>query len=219
MKKKLNSLIDISVPLDTALPTWPGSVGMKMERLSCFENGNQVNVSKLTCDVHTGTHIEAPLHFIPDGSSVTQIPLDILIGDVFVAYIPLANVITPSELASLEIPGGTERLLLRTRNSKLWKDGNGIFYPDYVALTRAAAQWIVERGIKLLGVDYLSVEIYSDQTSRTHKTLLSGGVIILEGLNLSEINPGIYELICLPLKLVGAEGAPARAVLRRKSGN
>jgi arylformamidase len=94
-----------------------------------------------------------------------------------------------------------------------------VFYPDYVALTRAAAQWIVDRGIKLLGVDYLSVEIYSDQTSRTHKTLLSGGVIILEGLNLSEINPGIYELMCLPLKLVGAEGAPARAVLRQKSEN
>jgi arylformamidase len=216
MKKNLNSLIDISVSLDTALPTWPGSIGMKVERLYCFENGNDVNVSKLTCDVHTGTHIEAPLHFIPDGYNVTQIPLDLLIGDVFVAYIPLARVITPSELASLDVPRGTERLLLRTMNSKLWKNGSGIFHPDYVALTREAAQWIVDRGIKLLGVDYLSVEIYGDQSSSTHKTLLSGGVIILEGLNLSEINPGIYELICLPLKLVGAEGAPARAVLRDK---
>jgi arylformamidase len=216
MKKKLNSLIDISVPLDPAIPTWPGSIGMKVERLYCFENGNDVNVSKLTCDVHTGTHIEAPLHFIPEGQSVSQIPLDILIGDVIVAYIPLANVITPSELATLDIPPGTERLLLRTMNSKLWQNGNGIFHPDYVALTREAAQWIVDRGVKLLGVDYLSVEIYNDQTSCTHKTLLSGGVIILEGLNLSEVNPGMYELICLPLKLAGAEGAPARAVLRYK---
>lgn len=218
MKEKLNTLIDISVPLDPALPTWPGSVGMKVEKLSCFENGNDVNVSKLTCDVHTGTHIEAPLHFIPGGYSVTQIPLDILIGDAFLTYIPLARVITPAELASLEIPRGTEKLLLRTRNSKLWNEGNGNFHTDYVALTREAAQWIVDRGIKLLGVDYLSVEIYGDQTSSTHKTLLSGGVIILEGLNLSNINPGIYELMCLPLKLVGAEGAPARAVLRAKSG-
>lgn len=216
MRDKLNSIIDISVPLDSSMPTWPGSIGMKVEWLSCFENGNDVNVTKLTCDVHTGTHIEAPLHFIPEGQSVTQIPLDILIGEVYVAYIPLANVITPSELASLYIPRGTERLLLRTMNSKYWKNGSSIFNPDYVAITREAAQWIVDRGVRLLGVDYLSVEIYKDETSCTHKTLLSGGVIILEGLNLSEINPGIYELICLPLKLVGAEGAPARAVLRDK---
>jgi len=216
MRDKLNSIIDISVPLDSSMPTWPGSIGMKVEWLSCFENGNDVNVTKLTCDVHTGTHIEAPLHFIPEGQSVTQIPLDILIGEAYVAYIPLANVITPSELASLDIPRGTERLLLRTMNSKFWKNGSSIFNPDYVAITREAAQWIVDRGVRLLGVDYLSVEIYKDETSCTHKTLLSGGVIILEGLNLSEINPGIYELICLPLNLVGAEGAPARAVLRDK---
>ncbi len=190
---------------------------MKMERVYCFENGNDVNVSKLTCDVHTGTHIETPLHFIPDGDSVTKIPLDILIGDAFVAYLPLVDVITPSDLAVLEIPIRTERLLLRTRNSKLWEYGEGIFQDDYVALTPEAAQWIVNRGVKLLGVDYLSVELFGEQTSHTHITLLSAGVVILEGLNLSRVTPGIYELICLPLKLVDAEGAPARAILR--SGN
>jgi len=203
--------------MEPDLPTWPGSIGMKIERLSCFENGNDVNVSMLTCDVHTGTHIETSLHFFPEGDTVTQIPLDILIGDVFVAHIPATSVITPEDLAVINIPEGTDRLLLRTDNSELWDGSNRIFQPDFAALNSDAAQWIVDRGIKLLGVDYLSVELLRDHTSHNHIVLLSGGVIILEGLDLSNISQGFYELICLPLKLVGAEGAPARAVLRKKN--
>ncbi len=214
----MSSFIDISVPLDSALPLWPDSIGMKLERLCSFENGDNVNVSKLTCDVHTGTHIEAPLHFFPSGEGVDQISLDILIGDAYVAYLPLNDVITSDDLAGLHIPQGIERLLLRTRNSGLWKKGGEIFQPDYAALTSEAAQWIVERGIRLVGIDYLSVEKYGDEASRIHKTLLSGRVLILEGLNLSNVQPGAYELICLPLKLVGAEGSPARAVLRQATG-
>ena len=212
--KKANTLIDISVPLDSALPTWPGSVSMKVEKLSCFENGNNVNVTKLTCDVHTGTHIETSLHFIPGGSSVTQIPLDTLIGDAYVAYLPMLDVITPSDMEEINIPEGVDKLLLRTKNSELWNDGKGVFMDDYSALSPEAAQWVVERNIKLLGVDYLSVDLYKESTFKNHLTLLKGGVVILEGLNLSSVMPGIYELMCLPIKLVGAEGAPARAVLR-----
>ncbi len=215
--KKSNNLIDISVPLDSALPTWPGSEGMKVERLSCFENGNDVNVSRLTCDVHTGTHIETSLHFLPDGESVSQIPLDILVGNAYVAYLPEADIITPDDLEILEIPDETERLLMKTGNSRLWEEWGDMFRQDFAALNSDAAEWIVERGIKLFGVDYLSVELYREPASRNHITLLRGGVVILEGLNLSMVNAGMYELICLPIKLVGAEGAPARAVLRTKS--
>jgi arylformamidase len=214
----LSILIDISVPLETALPVWPGSEGLKVERLSCFENGNDVNVSKLTCDVHTGTHIETSLHFIPGGDSVTQIPLEILIGDAFVAYLPEIDAVTPVDLEGIEIPPETKRLLLRTRNSELWKENGGVFRDDYTAITSEAAQWIVDRGIRLFGVDYLSVEQYLTHSTKNHKTLLKGDVCILEGLNLSKVVPGVYELICLPIKLVGAEGAPARAVLRTKNG-
>jgi arylformamidase len=212
--KKLNTLIDISVPLDSALPTWPGSEGMKVERLSCFENGNDVNVSRLTCDVHTGTHIETSLHFLPDGESVNQISLDILIGDAYVAHLPDADIITPDDLEDLKIPHETERLLLKTGNSRLWEECGDTFRHDFAALNSDAAEWIVERDIKLFGVDYLSVALYRDQDSDNHITLLKGGVVILEGLNLSVVDPGVYELICLPIKLVGVEGAPARAVLR-----
>jgi arylformamidase len=217
MGKKPSEFIDISLSMEPALPIWPGSVGMKIERLSCFENGNNVNVSMLTCDVHTGTHVETSLHFFPGGDSVTQVPLDTLIGDAYVAHIPAVGVITPDDLAEVNIPAGTERLLLRTENSNLWRTVNGIFQPDFVAPNSDAAQWMVDRGIKLLGVDYLSVELLREDASRNHIVLLSGGVIILEGLNLSRVDQGFYELICLPLKLTGAEGAPARAVLKKKN--
>lgn len=216
MGKKPSTFVDISLSMGPALPIWPGSIGMKIERLSCFENGNNVNISMLTCDVHTGTHVETSLHFFPEGDSVTQVPIDTLIGDAFVAHIPSVKAITPDDLAAADIPEGTERLLLRTDNSDLWRNCNGVFRPDFAALTSDAAQWIVDRGIKLLGVDYLSVEMMSADTSHNHIVLLSGGVVILEGLNLLPVEQGFYELICLPLKLTGAEGAPARAVLRKK---
>jgi arylformamidase len=192
---------------------------MKVERLSCFENGNDVNVSRLTCDVHTGTHIETSLHFLPDGESVNQVSLDILIGDAYVAHLPDADIITPDDLEDLEIPHETERLLLKTGNSRLWEECGDTFRDDFAALNSDAAEWIVARDIKLFGVDYLSVELYRDQDSHNHITFLKGGVVILEGLNLSMVDPGVYELICLPIKLVGAEGAPARAVLRTRNGS
>lgn len=187
---------------------------MKVERLSCFENGNDVNVSRLTCDVHTGTHIEASLHFLPDGESVNQIPLDILIGEAYVAHFPDAEIITPDDLDGLNIPPDVERLLLKTGNSRLWEESGHTFRHDFAALNSDAADWIVKRDIKLIGVDYLSVELYGNRDSHNHITFLRGGVVILEGLNLSLVEPGVYELICLPINLVGAEGAPARAVLR-----
>ncbi|MGB9499912.1 MAG: cyclase family protein [Dissulfuribacterales bacterium] len=213
------TIFDISVPLGRGLPVWPGSIGMRLESVCRIENGDKANVSKLTCDVHTGTHIDAPSHFVSDGNTVEQISLDVLMGETIVADLTTVSIITPSDLAGLKLPPGTKRLLLHTKNSKLWEDYGNEFCPHFVALTPKAAQWVVDWGIKLLGIDYLSVEPFIKSTQQTHITLLSAGVVILEGLNLSQIVPGIYELICLPLKLVDAEGPPARAILRGHSNS
>jgi arylformamidase len=209
----LSGIIDISVPLKTDMPTWPDSVGLRLIRTMSLEEGDTANVSRLDCDVHMGTHVDAPWHFLKDGFTVDAMSLDVLIGPAVVGYLPEAGVITPSELASLNLPASTKRLLLRTRNSELWAAGVTEFRKDYVALSAEAARWIVDRGIRLVGIDYLSVQSYEDDPL-THQILMKAGIIIVEGLNLAGVQPGSYELICLPIRLVGADGAPVRAVLR-----
>lgn len=209
----MTRIIDITVPLRPGIPIWPGSSGIQLRRIKRLEKGDSSNVSQLSCDVHTGTHVDAPKHFIENGLTVEQLPLDVMIGPCFVAYLPRVAEITAGRLANLDIPFGTKRLLLRTCNSKLWTAEKRGFKKDYVALTDGAARWVVKRGISLIGVDYLSVQRYGD-SPLTHQVLLEAGIIILEGLNLVDVEPGSYELICLPLKLVGAEGSPARVVLR-----
>lgn len=195
------------------MPTWPDSVGLRLIRTMSLEEGDTANVSRLDCDVHMGTHVDAPWHFLKDGFTVDAMSLDVLIGPAVVGYLPQAGVVTPSELASLNLPSSTKRLLLRTRNSELWAAGVTDFRKDYVALSADAARWVVDRGIRLVGIDYLSVQCFKDD-SLTHQTLMKAGVIIVEGLNLAGVEPGSYELICLPIRLVGADGAPVRAVLR-----
>lgn len=206
-------IIDISVPLRPEMPIWPGSVGLRLVRTMRLEAGDSANVSRLDCDVHVGTHVDAPCHFLENGNTVEQLSFDTLIGPAIVAYLPDVDTITPGDLAGLGLSPGAKRLLLHTRNSELWATGVTEFRTDYVALTADAACWVVDQGIRLLGVDCLSVQRYDD-SPLTHQILLEAGVIILEGLNLADVKPGEYELICLPLRLVGAEGAPARAVLR-----
>ena len=210
---KMSKIIDITVPLYHDIPTWPGSIGFQLTKSMSLEAGDIANVSKLYCDVHTGTHVDAPAHFIKQGKTVEQLPLDILIGPVYVAYLPGVSVVTDGHLQDLALPSGTKRLLLRTTNSKLWEAGINEFKKDYVALTPEASEWVVKKGIRLIGIDYLSIQRYND-SSYTHEILLKEGVIILEGLNLSAVKPGYYRLICLPLRLVDADGAPARAVLQ-----
>ena len=210
----MKNIIDISVPLYSDMPVWPGSAGIQLTQTSRLDKGDGVNNSKLICDVHIGTHIDAPLHYITDGKSIEQLKLEDLIGPAVVVYLPDAEIITKNVLEELSLPEDTRRLLLRTRNSSLWETGSHQFQTNYVALTQDAAQWIVDHDICLIGIDYLSVQRYGED-SRTHEILLSAGVIIVEGLNLARVESGMYELICLPLKLVGSEGAPARAVLRK----
>ncbi len=209
----MSEIIDITVPLHAGTPTWPGSTGVELTRTLRLEEGDFSNASRLGCDVHVGTHVDAPRHFIESGSTVEQLPLEVMVGDAFVACLPEAREITAGVLAGLNLPEGMERLLLRTRNSKLWAEEKTEFMKDYAALTDDGARWIVEQQIRLIGVDYVSVQRYGDGP-QTHQILLEADIVILEGLNLADVKAGWYELICLPLKLVDADGAPARVVLR-----
>lgn len=208
----MSALIDISVCLDGRLPVWPGSEGVAVTRTAEIEAGAEANVSHLAMNVHTGTHVDAPLHFLAGAKPLEEIPLETLVGPATVADVGDAETITPGTLEALECGPAVKRLLLRTRNSALWKSGDTTFRPDYVALTRDAAKWVVNSGIELLGIDYLSVQLFDDDPE-THRVLLRAETVLLEGLNLSEVSPGDYRLVCLPLRLGGAEAAPARAVL------
>lgn len=205
-------IIDISVGLQPQIPVWPGSEGFNLFQTMRLDNGDEANVSQLEMDVHVGTHVDAPWHFVTDGSTVEQLSLDVLIGMATVVHLPNITSVTAKDLESLALPENTTRLLLHTRNSKLWDNEVTEFQKDFVALTADAAQWVVDHGIRLIGVDYLSVQRFYD-SPLTHEILLKAGVIIVEGLNLTNVLPGAYQLICLPLKLVGSDGAPARAVL------
>lgn len=208
------TLVDISVALGDGLAVWPGSAGVRVRRTTDLEAGDAVTVTDLALDVHAGTHVDAPAHFLRGGATVESLPFDALIGPAWVADFPDAEAIDATTLAAARIPEGTRRLLLRTRNSRRWSRREP-FHPDFVAITADAARWIVERGFLLVGNDYLSIQRYGDGPE-THTILLRRGVVVLEGINLTDVEPGPWELICLPLLLPGAEGAPARAVLRRE---
>ena len=212
----MRNMIDISLPLSSDLPAWPDSSGFCLERTGQMKEGDPANVSRFRCDVHFGTHVDASLHFFVDGTRVDELSLEILIGPAVVAHLPDCSSINSEHLEALDLSPDTERLLLRTANSLLWARGEKAFYPDYVALTESGANWIADRGIRLLGVDYLSVQRFNDGPE-VHRILLQNGVVLLEGINLDGVVAGGYELICLPLNLIGAEGAPARAVLRTLS--
>lgn len=196
------------------MPVWPGSAGFNLAWTNRLDHGDHCNNSSISCDTHVGTHLDAPLHFIRDGSSVDCLPLDILIGPCQVVNFPGKTQITCNDLTPLNLKKNTSRLLLRTDNSNLWDSNRNDFEENFVALTPDAAHWIVKNDIRLVGTDYLSVGSYRDG-DKTHQILLEAGVVILEGLNLHGVAPDIYELICLPLKISSAEGAPARAVLRK----
>jgi len=180
-----------------------------------MDEGAQSNVSYLELGVHSGTHIDAPHHFLNDGRTVDQLPLDLLIGPCYVVQLAgEIESISAGVLQGLTLPPDATRLLFRTSNSHLWEQGKCSFVEEFVAISAEAAQWLVGRGIRLVGVDYLSVAPFGESIP-THTILLEAGVIVLEGLDLSAVPPGSYDLVCLPLKLLGAEGAPARAVLIR----
>lgn len=206
-------IIDISLPLSSNTLLWSGSPEFKLNHYKQLKAGDDCNNSYLTCDVHTGTHIDAPSHFLLNGTTIEQLSLDVLMGPATVCHLPGIPAIRAADLESLALPPGIRRLLLRTDNSELWNAQVNEFRQDYVGLTSEAAQWIAASGIQLVGTDYLSVAGFDD-TVKTHRILLEMGIVLLEGINLYGVEAREYELICLPLKLMGAEGTPARAVLR-----
>jgi arylformamidase len=204
---------DISLTLSPDLPTWPGDPGLELDLSESMDKGAHVNVTKISTSVHVGTHVDAPHHFLNDGRTVEQLPLDVLTGPCYVVQLPDGvEEITAEVLDRTEITSDMKRVLFGTRNSHLWAKGETKFQTDFVAIAEDGAEWLIERGIQLVGVDYLSVAPYGD-SGPTHHVLLKAGVVIVEGLNLSNVMRGFYDLYCLPLKIAGCDGAPARAIL------
>lgn len=203
-------LIDVSIPLRPGMVTWPGDPPFMSDRLKDFTKGDHDMVSIICMGAHTGTHVDAPLHFIKGGISIDKAPADVLTGPARVIEIKDTESIKPGELEKENIQKG-ERILFKSRNSSLWKDPR--FHKDFVYISDKGAEYLAQRGIALAGVDYLSVGGFRGGTE-VHQTLLGKGVWLIEGLDLSKVGPGEYELLCLPLKLQGAEAAPARVFLR-----
>jgi len=207
--------IDISVPVRNGMVHWPGDPAFHIERAEDQDKGDQANVSRMSLGVHTGTHMDAPVHYIRNAPGIDAMPIDAAIGPARVIAIQDDQSVKRAELIPHSIQRG-ERILFRTKNSEhSWSSDQ--FDENFVYISRDAARYLAECGVRTVGVDYLSVGGYRNDGPETHEALLGAGIWIIEGLNLREIEPGDYDLICLPLKLDGSDGSPARAVLRRKS--
>jgi len=209
----MKKIYDISLPILESLPVWPGDPLPVIERFSKMEEGEAANVSRVELCVHFGTHVDAPYHFVEDGCTVDKLPLDALLGLAQVCEIPQdCNLITANVLKDAGIAEGVRRVLFKTRNSQHWVNGDTAFDQKFVALSENGAQYLVETGMLLVGIDYLSIAPFSEPVP-THKVLLENGVIVVESIDLSAVPAGLYELVCLPLRISGADGAPARVLL------
>ena len=207
------TLYDISLTLSETTPTWPGDPKIQLTQIRSIAKGDTANSTQVSMSVHTGTHIDAPDHFLGNGETVDKISLDLLVGKAVVVEILTGEMITKEDLKKAGIPVGIKRILFKTTNSAYWAAGNQEFQEDFIALAEDAAKYLVSIGVEVVGVDYLSAAPYLDPTP-THRVLLEAGILIIEGLDLSRIQEGEYTLMCLPLKIGGSDGAPARALLR-----
>ena len=204
--------IDISIPLRNTMVHWPNDPPVNIKRVKNIEQGDTANLSHISMGVHSGTHIDAPLHFIEHGEAVDKMPLDTMIGRARVIEIQDTESIKPEELIPYRIRRG-QRILFKTRNSShVWQADS--FVDNFVFISDEAADFLVERGVSVVGVDYLSVGSFKHGGSYVHKTLLGNGVWVIEGLDLTPVSAGTYELVCLPLKIDRGDGSPARAILR-----
>lgn len=209
----MGRMFDVSLPIGPELLTWPGDPGVEVRPSSRISKGDPANVSELRIGTHTGTHVDPPVHFVEGADPIDAVATDVLFGEAVVADLTTVEDVGPPELEALGLPDGTERLLCKTRNSELWSRLPVEFPNDYVALTPEGAQWCVDRRLRLIGVDFLSVERDGPPDFPVHHILLENGVITVEGLNLSAVDPGRYTLACLPLLITGGDGGPARALL------
>jgi len=205
-------IIDISVSISSKIPTWPKVPKPRFSLISSLKKRDVSDDTKIEMSIHTGTHIDAPSHFLTKGKSTDKLPLKTFIGPAFVASLPKVKEITAEDLEKLNLPKGIKRLLFKTSNSLFWKKGLSKFQKNYVGLTEGAALWLSKRGIKLVGIDYISIAKFSEAVP-VHQILLKKEIVILEGLDLSKVRQGTYKLICFPVKISNIEAALARAVL------
>jgi arylformamidase len=207
--------LDISVPISERTPIFTGDPTFSRDLAQDLTRGDVCNLSRLEMGAHTGTHVDAPRHFIDGAPTTETLALDACMGDAWVVdATALTSTIRASDLDRLAIPSGETRLLFKTRNSDLWsRDG---FSSDFLAFGADAARWLVDRGVRLIAIDYLSIAPFGDPVD-THRAFLGAGVVVVEGTDLRAVEPGPYELLCLPLRLVGSDGAPARALLRPRA--
>jgi arylformamidase len=210
----MSRFIDVTAPLSAEMPTFPGDPRFHMEFSHRIADGQPYNVAKVTMGVHSGTHVDAPYHFLAEGATVDTLPLEILMGKVLVVQVARRDCIDAPEVEALDLTDEI-RVLFKTRMSGQLKSPQ--FQEDFVHLTPRAAALLVQAGIKLVGIDYLSVEKFQSPDFGAHHALLRAGVVIVEGLDLSEADPGEYDMACLPLRIVGADGSPARVVLRKRT--
>jgi arylformamidase len=215
----LSKVIDITVTFDSDLPLWPGSVEYEHGWYKRIAEGDSCNNSYVKMDLHTGSHIDAPLHFMNGCDDVTAIDPAEMLGDCFVADMSGkdAKDIGPEHLASLPVPGNIKKILFKTKDETGYACGQKEFVEDYKALTSEGARGLVNAGFDLIGTDASSVESF-DGNGSVHRLFLDNGIIVVEGLDLSVVGQGVYELICLPMKIRGAEASPVRALLKTKSG-
>lgn len=210
-------LLDISVPLSGNTPTYPGDPSIEIASWKSLADGDVANVSLLHFGAHSATHVDAPAHFIEGARGADELPLEILIGEVQVVEVPNDRLLIDSDFVREVLQPNTTRVLFKTRNSSFWSNSGNEFRSDFTYLELEGAKRLVESGIKLVGIDYLSIEQFQTTNHETHHCLLKNRIVILEGINLSAVDAGKYELICLPLKISAGsrDGAPARAVLRQ----
>jgi arylformamidase len=209
--------IDVSVAIRDGMVHWPDNPPIHVERMLDIEHGDAANVSKISLGVHTGTHVDAPVHFDDSALGVDSIPLDALCGPARIIAITDPREVTVRELEAAKVAHG-ERILLKTRNSPTaWLQKH--FVEDAVHISTKAAQWLAAKRVRTIGIDYLSVGGFAANNGvDVHKALIGAGVWIIEGLDLTHVPAGPCELMCLPIKIAGADGAPARAIVRMLPG-
>jgi arylformamidase len=206
------TIYDITLPITEETITWPGHPAVVIEKPFHLERGDHATITSLCTGLHNGTHVDAPCHFLSGGSGIEALPLEVLIGPAQVVEVGDAQAISAGVLETLRVADTTERLIFHTSNSRFWERGEERFQEDYVALTADGAQWLVDHGVRLVGTDYHSVAPFGD-TAPVHRILLAADVVLLETLDMTGVPAGFYQLVCLPLNVVGSDGAPARAVL------
>ena len=212
-------IYDVSLPLSAAMPTYPGDPGIEIKPWKALANGDVANVSLIDFGLHSGTHVDAPAHFIEGGTKVDALPLHSLVGEAEVVEVAEHIKVIDENFIVANCIRGSQRILFKTRNSSFWNNPEDGFRVDYTYIDAPAARQLVNSGVKLVGIDYLSIERFDTEKHETHHILLSKNIVILEGLDLRKVTAGLYELICLPLKIAGGsgDGAPARTILRTLS--